>query len=233
MAGTSFSLPTLMQLYGDDPDSGTYGNPDLEPEQSLNIEAGIGGNWRFFRFDAGYFFQDVQDMISSVSLDNGDSTYENVDGTTKIQGVEGQIGVGPFKGFTLSLSATWVAAKDKETDEQLEQIPEFYGTANLGYRTSTGKYGADLMTRYTGDIYERDLSPFDDVKYGNYFIADVSTFIHFGRESQHKLTLRIENIFDEEYATRYNRGTNTDGERFLYNQNGLPRNFILGYCYTF
>ena len=233
MTGTSFSLPTLLQLYGDNPASNKYGNPDLDPEQSLNIEAGFGGNWSRFRFDAGYFYQDVQDMITSVTLDNGNSTYANAEGTTEIQGAEAQAGFGPFNGLTLTLSCTWVSAKDKETDEQQEQIPEFYATANMGYRSSTGRIGVDLRTRYIGDIYERGLDPFDDVNYGHYFLADLSAFLRFGQDKRHRLTLRYENIFDETYATRYNRATDPDGKYFLYHQNGLPRNIILGYSYTF
>jgi outer membrane cobalamin receptor len=233
LVGTSFSLPSLMELYGDDPASSTYGNPDLIPEKSLNAEAGVGFDASQFKFDIGYFYQDVEDMITSVVLANGDSTYENVDGTTKIQGIEAQVSVGPFAGFTLNVSATWCDAEDEEADDQIERIPTFYGMANISYRLSDGRFGADLMTRYTGDIYERGLSPFDDVNYGDYFIADASIFYKFGQQNRHKITLRLENIFDEEYATRYNRARNSDGDNFLYQQYGMPRNVIAGYSYTF
>ena len=233
MVGTSFTLPTVLQLYGDNPVWDTYGNPDLDPEESLNAEVGVGGNWRYFHCDAGYFFHEIEDMIESVTLDSGDSTYENVEGKTKIDGVEVSAGIGPFSGFSFDVSATWADAEDKDTGEQLERIPEFYGTANVGYRHTTGRFGADLMTRYTGDIYERGLGDYDDVNYGDYFIADASVFVTFGREKRHKLTLRVENIFDKEYATRYNRAKNTEEDYFLYHQYGLPRNVVVGYAYTF
>jgi vitamin B12 transporter len=233
LVGTTFTLPTLMQLYGTDIAGGTVGNPDLEPEESLNTEVGIGGEWKVFRLDVSYFYQDVRDMIAGVTLPSGDASYDNIDGNTKIDGYEVQAGIGPFSGVSLNLSATWVSAEDTDTDQQLERIPEFYGSANLGYRTPAGKYGADLMTRYTGDIYERGLAPFADVEFGDYFVADASAFVRFGRELRHKLTLRVENIFDEEYATQWNRTTNPDGEYFSYSQNGMPRNFIVGYAYTF
>ncbi|MGM0452175.1 MAG: TonB-dependent receptor plug domain-containing protein [Thermodesulfobacteriota bacterium] len=232
LVGTSFSLPTLMQLYGDNPSSDTYGNPKLDPEESLNIEAGVGGKWQFAYIDLGYFYQDVEDMILSVTLDNGDSSYKNADGTTQIDGFEIRTGTGVYKGFSLDASATWVNAENKETGKQLERVPEFYGNFNLGYRYLAGKYGADFTTKYIGDVYERGLAPFDDVNYGDYFTADASVFAKFGMQNRHKLTLRMENIFDEEYATRYNRASNDNDEDFLYQQYGLPRNIVLKYSFS-
>ena len=233
IVGTSFTLPTALQLYGDAPEKDSYGNPNLDPEESLNVEIGVGGSWRYFHFDAGYFYHEIEDMIKKITLTNGDRTYENVEGKTEIDGVEISAGIGPFSGLSFNVSATWADAEDKATGEQLERIPEFYGTANVGYRHPTDRFGVDLMTRYTGDIYERGLGDYDDVKYGDYYIADASAFVRFGREKRHKLTLRVENIFDKEYASRYNRAKNTEEDYFLYHQYGLPRNVVVGYTYTF
>ncbi len=228
MVGTSFALANANQLYADDPWG--IGNPDLDPEESLNVEVGAGGNWRYFQCDAGYFYHKVTDRIA---LDADTNIFENVDGKTKIDGVEIQAGIGPFRGLLFNVSATWVDAEDKDTGEHLEKVPEFHAKANLQYRHPTGQFGADLMTRYAGDIYERGLDAFDDVKYGDYYIADVSGFVKFGKDKRHKLTLRVENIFDEEYATCYSRGTNDNDDLFLYHFEGLPRNVVLGYTYTF
>ena len=229
MVGTSFTLPTAEQLYVNEPPY-SIGNPDLDPEKSLNVEAGIGGTWNYFRCEAGYFYQKVKDRIA---LDGNAGTFENVDGKTKIDGVELQTGIGPFWGLSLNLSSTWVNAENEDTGEQVERIPKFYAKANLGYRSSQGVYGADLMTRYTGDIYERGLNPFNDVKYGDYYLADVSCFVRFGDSKRHRLTLRVDNVFDEDYATSFSRATNDSGTRILYNFEGLPRTAIIGYSYTF
>ena len=233
--GTSFTLPTLLQLYGTKVNGGTIGNPDLDPETSTNLDIGFGAQWKFFRAEVGYFYQDVDDMITTTTLTSGvnagENFYINTDGTSEIDGFEALIGIGPFNGFTLNLSANWVNAEDKETGEQLERIAEFYTTANLAYRHQDGRFGADLMTRYTGDVFERGLGSFDDVNYGDYFVADASIFYKFGSKNQHKVTLRVENVFDEDYATRYNRVTTPT--EFLYYQHGLPRSIILGYTYTF
>ena len=233
--GTSFTLPTLLQLYGTKRSGGTIGNPDLEPETSTNLDIGVGGQWGSFRAEIGYYYQDVDDMITSSTLTSGpnagSSSYINADGKTEIDGFEVLMGIGPFNGVTLNLSANWVNAEDKETGEQLERIAEFYTTANLAYRHQGGRFGGDLMTRYTGDVFERGLGSFDDVNYGGFFVADASVFYSFGSKNQQKVTLRVENIFDKDYATRYNRVT-TPSE-FLYYQHGLPRNVVVGYTYSF
>jgi vitamin B12 transporter len=229
--GTSFSVPTALQLYGKDPSRGRYGNPDLDPETSLNTEIGIGGGWQYFTIDAGYFSHDIEDMIKRITLANGDSTYKNQGGTTKIKGVEISTGIGPFQGVTFNLSATWVDAKNG--GEQLERIPEYYGSANVSYRNTSGWFGANLGARYTGDVYERGLGTFKDVNYGDVFVVDASTFVRLGTNNHHKISLRIENIFDEKYASRYNKAKNSDGDYFLYHQNGLPLTVVLGYTFTF
>jgi vitamin B12 transporter len=233
IVGTSFSPPTASQLYGHNPERNRFGNPDLKPMESLNVEVGAGGSWRYFQCDVGYFSQDVKDNIQGVTLPDGVRTYKNVDGTTEIEGVEVSAGIGPFRGLSFNVSATWVDAEDKDTGEQLERNPKFYGKANVGYRHPTDRFGADLITRYTGDIYERGLGTPDEVNYGNYYIANASAFVKFGREKRHRVTLRVENIFDKEYATRYNRSRNIDGDYFVYNHYGLPRSLVVGYTYTF
>ena len=233
MVGTAFTVPTALQLHGYNPDNGTYGNPDLDPEKSLYSQVGVGGNWQYFHCDFGYFYNDIEDLVERITLSNGDRTYVNVDGHTKIDGLEFSAGTGPFYGITFDLSATWVDAQDKETGEQLERMPEFYGNANLGYRYPSGRFGFNLMGRYTGDVYERGLGNFDDVEYGNYFIADASGFVRFGNKNRHRLTLRVENIFNKEYASRWTRTTDAEGNYFLYNQYGLPLSVVIGYTYTF
>ncbi|GAB6162879.1 TonB-dependent receptor [Desulfothermus naphthae] len=233
VVGKSFTVPTSLQLYGNDPSRGRYGNPDLKPENSLNAEIGIGGNWRYFHCDVGYFYHGIEDMIKRITLANGDRTYKNVGGKTKIDGFEVSAGVGPFRGLSFSASATWTDAEDKDSGKQVERIPKFYASANVRYRYPSGWFGADLMTRYTGDVYERGLAHFNDVNYGDVFIVDASAFVMFGREKRHRLTLRVENVFDKKYASRYNVAKDPNGNYFLYHQNGLPWSIVIGYTYTF
>ncbi|MCI5148792.1 MAG: TonB-dependent receptor, partial [Candidatus Electrothrix sp. MAN1_4] len=231
---TDFSLPTLGQLSGDYVWGSNIfiANPDLEPEESLNLQFGVGGQWQSFNIYAGYFRNEVENLIQNQLIDStggiNTSTYRNVEGETKIDGVEASLGIGPFNGFSFDLTACWTNAEDGDTGEQLEQIAEFNSTGTLKYRYKTGRFGGDLSTSYTGDIYERGLGTFDDVEYGDYFVTDLTAFVTLGNDMKHKVTLRTENIFDEGYANGYAVSSNV-----LYKRNGLGRNVMLGYTYTF
>jgi vitamin B12 transporter len=233
VANTSFTLPNIQQLYGTDVLSNRYGNPDLTPEKSLNTEIGLGGNWVCFKFDAAFFDRNIEDMIGVVSSTDGSSTYKNTEKETQVNGIALSAGIGPFNGWSLNTSATWVSAEEKNSEKQLSQIPTFYANANLQYRRQTGRFGADFMSRYIGDIYQRNLAGFDDVQYGDYFVFDLSAFMTIDKENRHKLTLRIENIFDEKYETKWYRARNADAVSYLYHYNGLPRNAVLGYTFIF
>ena len=230
---TDFTIPTLAQLTLDNPVSRVYGNPDLEPMEGLDRQIGVGVGWRYFHCEVGYFFNEVDNMIKRITLANGNKTYVNVDGTTEIDGFEASATIGPFSGISFDVSAAWTNAEDKDTGEQSADIPEFFGKANARYRHETGRFGASLMTRYTGDIYARGLGGQEDINYGDYFVVDASAFVAFGQGKRHKLTLRVENISDEEYATGYATGWNTSGDSAVFQTYGLPRNIVVGYVYTF
>ena len=184
VVNTSFTLPNIQQLYGTNPLTNRFGNPDLDPEKSLNVETGVGIVWRWINLDVGYFYRGIEDMIASVKLSDGSSTYKNTSGTTKIQGAE----------FSAILGRSGeVAAHQRHLGQRGRQghrrsagaVPKFYGKANLMYRHSSGRFGIDILTRYTGDIYERGLSNFDDVEYGDYYIVDRSVFRKLGKEKGH------------------------------------------------
>lgn len=230
---TDFTIPTLAQLTLDNPVSRVYGNPDLEPMKGLDRQIAVGADWRYFHCEVGYFFNEVDNMIKRVTLANGNKTYVNVEGKTEIDGFEASAGIGPFSGISFDVSATWTNAEDKDTGEQQADIPEFFGKANVRYRYKTGRFGGDLMARYTGDIYARDLGNNEDINYGDFFVVDASAFVTFGKEKRHKVTLRVENIFDKEYASGYATGWNTSGDSADFETYGLPRSVVVGYTYPF
>ncbi len=172
-------------------------------------------------------------MIGVVSFPDGSSTYENTEGETEIDGVTLSAGIGPFSGWSLDSTATWSNAEDASTGLQLPRNPKFYTKAHLNYRYPSGRFGGSVTARYTGDIFERNLTGFDDVNYGDYFVFDLSAFLTFGKDKRHRITFRLENIFDEDYDTRWYQRSNADGDAYLYSYHGAPRNAILGYSYTF
>lgn len=222
--GTSFILPTAEQLWQNDQDSQKFGNPDLKPQESLNLDLGLGGQWSWLWLEAGYFIQDLEDRI--VFQDN---TYRNVDGKVKIKGYELQAKLGPWEGFTFSASYTQTDAEEDGSSHQLDQVPEYFAKAGLTWRGTCQKFGlgADLWGRYVGPIHNYD------TEYGKYWLLDASGFISFGKEHRHRLVLRLENLFDEDYDTLLSRSTDQDGQLYIYGSRGIPFNALLTYSFMF
>jgi vitamin B12 transporter len=230
VVGTSFALPTAEQLYLDE--DGSYGNPDLKPEESFNVDMGFGGKFSIFTWDVGYFYQEIEDAISYTA---DWVTFENADGKTEVDGFEAQLGVDLTAGFKLFLSGTKVDAHLEDDDAQLEYRPEYTAKCNLSYRHPSTRFGTDLNTRYVGELYSRYTDANGEpVEYGKYYVVDVSGFFRFGKENRHRVTLRLDNVFDEDYTWRlYPTEDVATGETFLYDYKTPGFLATLGYSYSF
>lgn len=88
-AGTAFRMPSLSEAFytGITGRSSIIGNPGLDPERSVNLDAGI----KFHRrgcFLGAYLFQySIRDMIEKFPLGNSAYTYENIE-RGRIRGLE-------------------------------------------------------------------------------------------------------------------------------------------------
>ncbi len=120
-----------------------YGNPNLNPEIAMNYQ--IGGLVRLFdflRFELNFFRADVEDLIQ---FDEVAEKRKNINKAIR-QGVEGEIRADFDFGLTLSFNGSHVDARDKDTDEVIEDIPrtQFNTTAFYTYMWSAhslvGKY---------------------------------------------------------------------------------------------
>lgn len=231
VVGTNFGLPTAEQLYLDE--DGSTGNPDLQPEESFNVDVGFEGSHTYFRWGAGYYYQKIEDAISYTA---DWSSFENSEGSTTIDGFELQLEIFPTEEISFLTSLTTVDARTNENAVQLKNTPEYHLKANLQYRHKSNRFGGDIMTRYVGDMVQRGYGSYepyqDEIDYGNYYLVDISGFVALDKQLRHRLTLRLENLFDEEYATRINKVSFND-DRFTYETLGLPLTATLSYSYTF
>lgn len=227
VVGTSFVLPNASQLYADED---TYvGNPDLEPEESTNIDLGLGVQQKWFKAEVNWFHQDITDLISLKPTGGDRDMYQNSDSESEFQGYTLLAGLGPWMGLSLQASYTSVEANEGDSGEQLDNVPEYFYKGRLSWRGQCGgsRLGADLTARYIGDVkaYES--------QYGEYWLADLSLFWRFGQEHQHMFTVRAENLFDEAYYSRLSRTTDVNGDRFIYGYDGIPFNVMVGYTFYY
>ena len=242
--GTSFRLPDaealfLNEYYDDDndgvPDGGWFavGNPDLKPEQSRNINLAIGGSAGNFSYELIGFTREITDYIDAyvpltIAGVVGES-FINSDDRVEVDGLE--------LIATASFSDSWqgrFSYNDTSSELngdgiQLTGIPESELKLGIDYRSQTAPFGLSFVVNVVGDINARR----GEVR-GDYAVVDFSTYYRLGAGQAHQLVLRIENLTDEVYASRVDRGTlDITGVSYLYDNLGMSRTVHASYTRRF
>ncbi|GAB3278895.1 TonB-dependent receptor plug domain-containing protein [Parahaliea aestuarii] len=240
--GTSFRLPDAEELFlneyydldGDGvPDNGWFaiGNPELEAEESENLNLSVGASFERFQFELTGFRRDVSNYISAyVPVTIGGvtgETFENSRDEVNIEGAELQTNWQMTDSLRGQFSYTWTGARLNDDGEQLNDIPERESKLSLNYRQPGSPWGLNFTTVHVGEINDRETRD-------SYTVADISGFLTLGSDQQHQLTLRLENIADAEYATDIGTANeDATGNSYLYRSLGMERTLHLGYSYRF
>lgn len=240
--GTSFRLPDAEQLFlnelYDDNNDGvpddyfSVGNPNLKPEQSRNLNVSVGGNVGSLAYELTGFTREITDYIGSyvpwtIAGVDGES-FANTNDSVDIDGVELQTSVQLTRAFDASFSYTDTSAQMNGGGAQLTGIPESEAKLRLGYEAQALPLGVSLSVNHVGELNERQ-----SARRGNYTVMDLSGHYELGRNGEHQVVLRIENLTDKVYATRVERGTRDAGGSFLFDHLGMERTFHASYRYTF
>ena len=144
--GTGVKNPTLFELFGSTPNFS--GNEDLEAERSFGWDAGLEQTLWDGRLvvDVTYFRNRIKDFIQG-----GGNTAENLDGTSKIQGVEVTAGAALLDGLRFDASYTYTKGEDpdgKELIRRARHIASF--NANYGFEVFDRPGNVNLGYRYNG-----------------------------------------------------------------------------------
>lgn len=242
--GTSFRLPDaealfLNEFYDEDndgvPDGGWFaiGNPNLKPEESENLNLALGGDLGALSYELTWFSRDITNYIDSyVPLTIGGvvgESFVNSDDEVNMDGFELIAGIAVNESWSASLSHTLTDATFNGSGPQLGSIPESESKLRLNYNSSALPLGLSLSGNYVGDINGRR-----GQTRGDYTVVDLAGYYHFGAQQQHQFVLRLENILDEDYATRIDVGTlDLSGDSYLYENLGMGRTSHLSYTYQF
>ncbi|MCA9013883.1 MAG: TonB-dependent receptor [Planctomycetaceae bacterium] len=242
--GTSFRLPDAEALFLNEyydldndgvPDGGWFsiGNPDLEPEESRNLNLAIGGSLQRMQFELTYFARDITNYIESyvpveIAGVEGES-FANTSDEVEMRGFELIASVALGDDWSFHFSHTDTDARLNGSGPQLTGIPERESKLRLDYRPSGRSFGVSLSSNLVGRINARRGS-----KRGDYAVSDLSAFFNLGDNQQHRISLRLENLTDEEYATRIDRGTlDSTGASYLFENLGMSRTLHVSYTYQF
>jgi vitamin B12 transporter len=216
--GSAFREPTFYENYA----SGfVTGNPDLVPERSQMWEVGIRQTLWANRVSLGVtqFNQRFRNMIDYTGADTAcGASYCNV-GVVRANGREFEVSVAPIARLRFDANLTHLETKvlDPGYDttgsglfhlgEQLIRRPTT--SWNVGAAFNDVRGSADLRVIHSGQRNDRDYEPYPAMRViaDAYTRIDVSGVLPLGqfarRATGADLTMRVENLFDEDYQTVY------------------------------
>lgn len=240
--GTSFVLPDASALYGNDPCC-EIGNPNLQPEESLNLNATVGGTFMAGRigWKASYFHRRVTNLIDTTYDDPAfpNGTYINVRDKVTSKGVDLSVSAALEGGWTLAANYTWARLRNEGSDRQRDRAPEHYARGTVAYEPETLPFGANLAVSWTGNTYVT-LRDFGRLNYGNYVVVDFGFHIYPDAARRHRFGVNVENLFNKDYSSVGYRQTVSDAGRidgtlspFLYYYRGVPRTLRVTYGISF
>lgn len=232
--GTAFILPSAEQLYAFDPCCAA-GNRDLKPEESLGGSLAIGGQGGRFTWQLTGFARRIDDLIVDVYDQPAfpDGLYVNVDQRVRTRGFELSGSAALAVGVTARASYAYTRTRAEGSGQQFDRIPKAQAKASLAYDPADRPFGASASLLWTGDVHQT-ASGFGRVNYGNYVVVDMAAHVFLDRARRQRVTARLENAFDEGYATRVGSAlADLSTQRFLYRFLGVPRTLHVSYAYSF
>lgn len=211
----------------------SVGNTDLKPEKSENLNISFGGApISGLDVELTYFDRTVTDYILAyvdVIIDGVEGySFVNSDEEVEVSGFELIARTNLSSALTSQLSLTKTRARLKSGGPQLNDIPQWEAKLQLGYEHPGRPLSLSLSSIYVKDVRSRG-QDLDD-----YTVVDAAAAYRFGEEEKHRLSIRLENLFDKEYATSIGNGIqDVTGLRYSYENLGMGRTLHLGYSYSF
>ena len=194
------------------------GNPNLKPEQSQTYELGIDFSNKILNSSLTYFLTNWENRLNSITLENGNKSWRNSEGDSKISGIEGNLSykkllifqdkynISPFINFTYNIDYDEDFDNDgvKEKIKYVERQNASYGLVFLDAK-DFNNLNARLTFAYTGkqeiEDYQDDGSIIilekNDFTIGNFKITKRLLKSKHGSLS---IMGTINNIFNRDYS---------------------------------
>ncbi len=193
--GTGLKQPTLVELFGFGP--GFIGNPNLDPETSKSVDAGLEVGFADGRakIDVTAFRNDIDNRIQGA----GPFAF-NITGVTRIQGVEVQGHAELLSWLTLDASYTGMKTQDPGGLEIIRRARHI-GSVDLNAELWDGRSTIDLGIDYNGRQRDQDFSLF--VFPAPYLNLSGYTLVRLAASYEIlegiALNVRAENLLDQDY----------------------------------
>ena len=138
--GRSFRFPTISELfYTGLTGRGTiFGNSDLKPEKSVNLDLGLRYLHGKYYASIYAFSNSISNLIQKYSPSTEEEYYYRNLSQGRISGIEGEFCFWFIKNWEFSINFHHMVGKEKDTEEVLNYIPA--SRLTLGAKFSPGKF---------------------------------------------------------------------------------------------
>ena len=238
--GTAFRYPDAYELFAQDPTC-CFGNPNLKPEKSTNFNGSIAkrltSGQTGFTLEVVGFYRRVTDLITDEDDGSGETTITaNSPTLVRVKGAS-LSGSGQMTP-ALSGSLSYTYARSESDDlaggySTITGIPANQVQGTVDVHPTRAPFGLTFTVNAVGAL-EDTVSGFGRVASGDYTIADLSGRVFLDGRRRHRINVRLENLFDEDYATGHARGfLDNSTTPFLVRSLGVPRTVHLSYSFGF
>ena len=191
-ASKNFRIPTYNDLYWS-----AAGNPELNPEESLQAE--IGNQLQFKNFEAGLtlYYNDLTNMIRWLPGENGVWRPKNEE-EVHIYGLESffnwKKSFSPDTDLIARSTYAYTISENPESNKQLIYVPFHKVTGNISYRWY--QFTPSIQVMYNGSIYTRtDHSE----KLPGYLLTNFQLAYNPHASEYWEIGGRLNNVFNTEY----------------------------------
>ena len=239
--GTAFRYPDAYELFAADPTC-CFGNPNLEPERSTNLNASVGRRLSVgpttLTLEATGFYRRVSNLIVDVDDGSGDTTITaNRPDVVRVRGLS--LGGSAVLSPALAASLSYTYNRSQRTNElaggysSLNGIPSNQVDATLDYHPARAPFGVTLTVIGVGQV-TNTVPFFGSVAAGDYTVVDLTGRYFLDSRRRHRINVRLENLFDQKYSTRNGRNfLDQSATPFLVNFLGVPRTLHVSYSLGF
>ncbi len=236
--GRAVRTATVLERYSDRFPSTKFqlaaefmGNPELDPEESLELGVGARGTYGDFLIEAEAFYREIDDYIT-VTPDGSLSRRLPLSPPTVFRYVNGS--QASYYGGELQLrhrvnqrlawrgSVSYVRAEDEALDEPVLGIMPLHGELGLRIQPFDQRLWIDLVARFA-DRQDRVATSRFERETPGYAVYDLSLGLDLARGWS--LKAAVENLSDKAYAEHLNSPNPFSGQRV----SEIGRNFKLGF----
>ena len=195
---TAFRAPTFNELYFPN-----YGNPDLKPEHSRNIEAGVRFTTGNQNLELTYFDNRTQDLINAVLI--APATYQAQNTSeARIDGLELSY-AGQFGATGIKTAITLQNPRDITNNKALIRRSTTHSSVAATHKMGDLQFGAEWLYSYTRTDYSNTLP--------EYHVFNLTAA--YALSKQWKASFRADNLTDQNDSNAY--GYNPLGRTFFAN----------------